>query len=237
VSVKRPNKRGFCAAKECRVDMDHIQAIEEVLRLPSPAPAPQALAFEGEHLWMGSWETRRMYGIDPRQGRVIEEMDAPGRPVGAVAVGDDLRVVVSEGEEDHRWIRRYRPGSGFMQRDSLACPDDTGSFLAFDGDALWLSQRYAQRILKLRADGTTCAQVPTPAQIIGIVWVAGVLYISLWYGKGGGCMLARLRDTAGSAEPIATVPFAAISLTHDGSRFWSNDPRGGAIVAFAVHSS
>src|SRR5580693_1043709 len=109
--------------------------LEEIVRIPSPAPAPQALACDGEHLWLGSWETSRVYGIDAHQGRVFEEAPAPGRPVGATVLGDDLR-----------FIRRYVPAHGFKSHEAVQCPDDTGSFLAFDGTRLWLSQRFLKRV-------------------------------------------------------------------------------------------
>ena len=73
-----------------------MKNVEEVLRLPSPAPRPQALAFDGEHLWMGSLETERLYAIDPRAWTVREEAEAPGKPYGATVVGDELRVLCGE---------------------------------------------------------------------------------------------------------------------------------------------
>lgn len=215
--------------------MEQLTTIEELMRLPSPAPAPQALACDGDHLWMGSWETQRMYGIDRQHFTVFEETNAPGRPVGMVNVGDELRVVVSEGgEADHRVIRRYVPGHGFKEREGMPCPDDTGSFLAFDGTNLWLSQRYNKRILELDARGTIVTEVPSPAQIVGIVWVDGVLYITLWYGRdGGGAKLGAYRK-GGTVEEVGPLPFAPVSLTHDGSRFWANLAKSNEIVAFTI---
>src|SRR5271155_551600 len=111
--------------------MEQETSAKDLLRLPSPAPAPQALACNGPQLWMGSWETQRLYGIDREHFTVFEELNAPGKPVGMVNVGDELRVVVSEnGDEDNRYIRRFVPGHGFKSHDRLPCPDDTGSFLA-----------------------------------------------------------------------------------------------------------
>ena len=34
-----------------------MNAINELRRLPSPAPRPQPIAFDGDTLWMGSWDT------------------------------------------------------------------------------------------------------------------------------------------------------------------------------------
>jgi hypothetical protein len=210
-----------------------LPKIEEILRVPSPAPAPQALAFDGELLWMGSWETQRVYGIVPNQFTVREEVDAPGRPVGAVAVGDELRIVCSEAE-DSRFIRRFVPGHGFKS-EKIPCPDDTGSFLAFDGKHLWLSQRYEKRILELDSENHTSRVVQLDAQIIGIIVVDEVLYASTWHGReGGGCKIARVALGAGTFDYVAALGFGGVSLAHDGSRFWTNDPKGGSIVAFTL---
>jgi hypothetical protein len=207
--------------------------IEELQRVPSPAPSPQALAFDGELLWMGSWETQRIYGIVPAQFTVREESDAPGKPVGGVAVGDELRFVCSE-EEDSRFIRRFVPGHGF-KAEKFACPDDTGSFLAFDGSRLWLSQRHAKRILELDTEYRVQRAIQLDAQIVGIVIVDGVMYASTWHGaREGGCKIARIDVRSGKFEYLGSLAFAGISLACDGSRFWTNDTKGTAIVAFTL---
>ena len=216
--------------------MQQATIIEELLRLPSPAPAPQALTCDGENLWMGSWETQRIYGLDRTHFTVFEEMNAPGNPVGMVSTGDELRLVVSDGgEEGNRVIRRYIPGHGFKDKDRLPCPDDTGSYLAYDGECLWLSQRYNKRVLELDPRGAIVSEVPADAQILGIVWVEGKLYASLWFGaRSGGCQIGRISNDGTHIEPVAAVPFAAISLTHDGTRFWTNDYKANKIVAFSI---
>ena len=215
--------------------MQQTSSFQELLRLPSPAPAPQALACDGNHLWMGSWETQRLYGIDRQHFTVFEETNAPGKPVGGVSVGDELRLVCSEsGDDDHRFIRRYVPGHGFKAHEKIACPDDTGSFLAFDGKHLWLSQRFNQCILELDELGKPLRRIDTDTQILGIAWVDASLYVSLWYGKQGGCKIARVAPGQERLETLVALPFAAVSITHDGSRFWSNDPKATAIVAFTI---
>lgn len=214
--------------------MEQATKIEELLRLPSPAPAPQALACDGDHLWMGSWETQRIYGIDRQHFTLFEEMNAPGRPVGMVSVGDELRVVVSEGgEADHRFIRRYVEGHGFKDHDRIACPDDTGSFLAFDGTNLWLSQRYNKRVFELDAHGNTIGEFEAPAQIVGIVWVDGALYLNLNYGPEVGSKLGSWRR-GGRVEELGALPFRSVSLAHDGMRFWTNLAKSNEIAAFTI---
>jgi hypothetical protein len=214
--------------------MEQVTTVVELMRLPSPAPLPQALACDGDNLWLGSWETQRIYGIGRQHFTVFEEMNAPGRPVGMVSVGDELRVVLSEGgDADHRFIRRYVPGHGFKDHDTIAAPDDTGSFVAFDGTNLWLSQRYNKRILELDAQGKVLSEVAAPAEIVGIVWVDDTLYMALYFGKEAGVKLARYRK-GHAIEEIVPLPFRGVSLTHDGTRFWTNLPKTNEIVAFTV---
>ena len=215
--------------------MQQATKIEELLRVPSPAPAPQALTCDGENLWISSWESQRLYGLDRTHFTVFEETNAPGKPVSAVSVGDELRFVLGEGDDDDRFIRRYVPGHGFKEKDRLACPGGTGSFLAYDGECLWLSQRYNKRILELDLQGNIASEIPAEAEIIGITWHDGTLYASLWYGaRAGGCHIGRVSVDRNRIDPIAAVPFAAISLSHDGTRFWTNDTKANEIVAFTL---
>jgi hypothetical protein len=210
--------------------------LEEIVRIPSPAPAPQALACDGEHLWLGSWETSRVYGIDAHQGRVFEEAPAPGRPVGATVLGDELRFICSE-DDDSRFIRRYVPAHGFKSHEAVQCPDDTGSFLAFDGTRLWLSQRFLKRVHALDAEHRPLRTVPVGEEILGMAWAGERLYLSIWLGKDRGrCRIAYIEPHATDPALVfaAQAPFAAVSLALDGERLWTNDARAGEIVAFAL---
>src|SRR5579875_3148691 len=210
-----------------------LSAIDETLRIPAPAPAPQALAFDGDLLWVGSWETERIYAIDPHRGSVREESAAPGKPVSAV--GDELRFVLSEAD-DSRFIRRYIPGHGFKS-EAVQCPDDTGSFLAFDGERLWLSQRYNKRIIELDAALRPVRTIPIGEEIIGFAWARGVVILSTWLGRErGGCRIATI-DPNGPAPQlrfVAAVPFAAVSLALDGRACWTNDFKQNEIVRFTL---
>ena len=126
--------------------------IIETRRFSSPARTPQALAWDGNVLWMGSRDLRRIYAIDPKKGTVLEEREAPGIPWAAVSTNGTLRFTIGEGPDDDRYIRTYDSASGFGE-DRIACPEFTGSYLSFDGDHLYLSQWYKHRILKLDAGG------------------------------------------------------------------------------------
>ena len=215
-----------------------LSELDEIVRIPSPCPQAQSLAHDGEHLWLGSWETSRVYGIFPSQGRVFEERQAPGRPVGSVCVGDELRFVCSEnGEDDTRFIRRFVPGHGFKSKDAIPCPDDTGSFLAYDGRRLWLTQRYNKRALELDGSGRVLRVVDVGEEILGAAWVGERLYLALWLGRErGGSRIAYVEARAERPQPItvAQAPFVAVALARDGDRLWTNDVKSNQIVAFAI---
>jgi len=216
-----------------------LSEIEELFRIPSPAPINQALAVDGTNLWMGSLQTLRIYGIDARQGRVFEENPTPGRPVGACVMGDELRVVSSEdGEADNRFIRRYVIGHGFKENHRVPCPDDTGSFIAYDGDFLYLSQRYNKRILEIDDKGKMIRIVATVAlEITGMTIFGGCFYLALSGGKDSGVFRITKVDARKPTPEItdlASIPYEARSLAHDGQRFWTNQRWDSQIVAFKI---
>ena len=90
--------------------MTQAQIIEKH-RLASPATTPQALAWDGPNktLWMGSRDLRRVYAIDPENGTVLKQQEAPGIPWAAVAVNGELRFTIGEDPDDDRYIYRYTP--------------------------------------------------------------------------------------------------------------------------------
>ncbi|MBV8372604.1 MAG: hypothetical protein JOY69_05035, partial [Candidatus Eremiobacteraeota bacterium] len=151
--------------------------VNETMRLPSPAPRPQSIAFDGEKLWMGSIETSRLYAIDPHHWTVSEEDRAPGKPWGMTVVGDELRVICGEGDDDSRIIRRFVPGHGFKNSEAIACPDDTGSQLSYDGVRLYVSQWYNKRILGIDERGSVVRTIDVPRGICGQCFCDGAFYV------------------------------------------------------------
>jgi hypothetical protein len=213
-----------------------VEAIEELLRLPSPAPKPQSLAFDGTCLWMGSRETHRIYAIDPRTWSAHEETKAPGVPYGMTVVGDELRVLCGETPDDHRIIFRFIPGHGFKRSDAIACPDDTGSQLGYDGDLLYVSQWYNKKILALDEGGSVRGVIDVPHEICGQVIVDGCFYlVTTDDEETEDYWLTRVDARNGSpkCEDIARIGFPARALAYDGSRFWTNHRENDQIVAFA----
>lgn len=210
--------------------------VTEILRAPSPAPRPQSLAFDGEYLWMGSIETQRLYAIDPTHWTVRHEAAAPGKPWGMTAVGDELRVLCGETQEDHRRIRRFVPGHGF-KTEAIECPEDTGSQLGYDGANLSVSQWYKKRVLSLDARGNVTRTIEVPHGICGQVVVEDAFYLLTTDDEEhGDYFITRVDVSNGSTKvhDIARVPFHGRALAHDGKKFWTNHREQHEIVAFTL---
>lgn len=211
--------------------------VNETMRLPSPAPRPQSIAFDGEKLWMGSIETNRIYAIDPHHWTVSEEDRAPGKPWGMTVVGDELRVICGEGDDDSRVIRRFVPGHGFKASDAIGCPDDTGSQLSYDGVRLYVSQWYNKRILGIDERGSVVRTIDVPRGICGQCYCEGAFYVlNTDDEESSDYFLTRISVNGGRPhyEDLARVPFGARALASDGTRFWTNHREHNQIVAFTV---
>jgi hypothetical protein len=214
-----------------------LPTIIERGRYPSPAPAPQALAWQGDKLWMGSRDLRRIYVIGPKKWEVLQEKEPPGIPWAAVATNGTLRFTIGEGPNDDRYIRRFAPETGFSEQDKIACPEFTGSYLSYDSENIYLSQWYKQRILRLDASGNIVRAIDIGAEISGHAFVNGMIYVLRGTEQNGeSWSIARLdpREETPKVTDIANVPFACRSLTFDGTNFWSNHRAANEIVSFAL---
>jgi hypothetical protein len=214
-----------------------LSAINELKRLSSPALTPQALAWHGGRLWMGSRDLRQIYAIDVKGWAVVEEVAAPGIPWAAASAGGDLWFTMGEGPDDDRYLRRYLPGKGFSETERIACPEFTGSYLSFDGEQPYLSQWYKHRILKLDMKGNILREIPIGAEICGHAFVDGMIYVLRGTEQGNeDWRIARLdpRDETPEVEDLALVPFACRSLTFDGTNFWANHRAANEIVSFSL---
>ncbi len=214
-----------------------MENVTELRRLPSPAPQPHAIAFDGTRLWMGSLLSHRLYSIDPASWTARDEGQAPGRPWGMTVVGDELRVMCGEGADDTRIIRRFVPGHGFKMRDgAIPAPDDTGSQLAYDGDRLYVSQWYNKRILSLDETGAVGSVIELPHEIAGQVVVDGRFYaVTTDDEETEEYFLTRVdaRGPQPIAEDIARIPWRVRALAFDGTNFWTNHREADQMIAFA----
>lgn len=214
-----------------------LTSIAEQRRLAAPAVTPQALAWHGDSLWMGSRDLRRIYRIDTNAWTVLEETNAPGIPWAAVSTGDDLWFTSGEGPEDDRYLRRHLPGKGFSETERIPCPDFTGSYLSYDGGNLYLSQWYKQRILKLDPRGNILREITIHDEICGHVFVDGMIYVLRGTEQGNeDWRIARLdpRQETPEIEDIARIPFPCRSLAFDGESFWTNHRAANEMVSFTL---
>lgn len=189
---------------------------------------------------MGSLETQRLYAIDPRTWAVREEAQAPGKPYGLVSTGDEFRAVIGETEDDHRIIRKFVPGHGFRKEGAIPCPEDTGSYLAYDGDLLYLSQFYNRKIISVDDAGHFGHAISAPHDICGMTISGGCFYVMTTDDENtNDYFLTRIDARNGEAkvEDIARVPFKARSLAYDGRWFWTNEREAHEIVAFTVEGA
>ena len=224
-----------------------LPEVIEQKRLASPAPAPQALTFFDDFLWMGSRDLSRIYKLDPKSGAVLEEHAAPGKPWAAVATGRAIRFTIGEGAEDDRYIVEYQPGHEFKPNENgrasdelparIACPDLTGSYLSWDGRRLYLSQWYKGRILGFDNNGGIEREITVGEEISGHVFVNGFVYVLRGTEKEGEKWRLgkfRLSDRNPVVEDVARVPFACRSLAFDGTNFWSNHRAAETIISFSL---
>lgn len=216
-----------------------LPTIKERRRIRSPAVTPQALAWDSKKkvLWMSSRDLRRIYAIDPIKWEVLQEVEPPGIPWAAVATNSEMRFTIGEGADDDRYVYRYTTEAGFSK--IFACPEFTGSYLSFDGQNLYLSQWYNQRILKFDAKGNVIGEIDVGAEICGHTFVDRSIYVLRGQERPNeDWRIARLdpKKQTPDIEDIAVVPFACRSLTFDGELFWSNYRAKDIIVSFALPS-
>jgi len=216
-----------------------LPGILEQRRSPSPAVTPQALAWDGKRgvLWMGSRDLRRVYGIDPVEWKVVEDIEAPGIPWAAVATNGSLRFTIGEDPDDDRYIRQFIPQIGSFSSERIACPEFTGSYLSYDGDSLYLSQWYEHRILRLDNEGKINRVIDVGAEICGHTFVNRTIYVLRGSEKPTeDWRIARIDPTKETPEvrDLALVPFASRSLAFDGKLFWSNHRAANEIIAFSL---
>ena len=212
-----------------------LQDIVVLLRMDAPTLRPQAIAFDGTNLWLGSIETERLYAVAPKTWTVADEMSVPGKPWGMTVVGDELRVLLGQTDADHRTIFRVIPGHGLRNSSAIPCPEDTGSHLSYDGDRLYVSQWYNQRIIAIYDTCKAGTIVDVPHQICGHTIVNGCFYcVTVDDENTGPYYLTRVdaRGSSPTSVDLATIPFNARGLAYDGERFWTNDREIHQTVAF-----
>ncbi len=217
-----------------------MNEVTKVERHASPVVTPQALAWDGERLWLSSRDLGTLHRLDRETLKSVEELDPLGVVWAGVFTDDGGRFTIGKGLNDDRYVYRYSEQDGF--RKLFACPDFTGSYLSFDGEHCYLSQWYKGVIHQLDDSGTILRTIEVGAEICGHTFASGMLYVLRGRenadvpGKAEEWRIARLdvREKTPQVEDLATIPFAARSLTFDGRKFWSNHRAANELVSFTV---
>ena len=211
-----------------------LPEVHIVSRFTSPAPMPMALAFENGNLWIGSAKEWTFHGVRLSDQSVFASAKSPAKPYGSVLIDQTLRVIVGD-DDDNRTIRSYVLHEAFSD-DCLPCPRDTGNFLAYDGSALYVSQRYDQLLVRVDDRGCAVKTTPMPRQVVGITYVDTAFYLLTTDGNPADDDIRFARMELTEAGPVITelarVPFGARALTHDGTRFWTSWRENHTVVSF-----
>jgi hypothetical protein len=219
-----------------------MQEIRNIRRRASPAVTPQALAWDGNSLWLSSRDLGTLYQVDSEQWKIVEELDPPGIVWAAVFTNDGWRFTLGKGLNDDRYVYRYTATEGFKKL--FACPDFAGSYLSFDGENCYLSQWYKGQLHQFDDSGKILRTLELGEEICGHTFVDGTLYVLRGRehkdvpNKTEEWRMARLdmHAEAPRLEDVAPIPFAARSLTFDGEKFWSNHRAANETISFTLPS-
>jgi len=138
-------------------------------------------AWDGTHVWVGSFRDTWLRRIDPATCAVVATLPAPGRYVGGLA-WDGTALWVHP--EQSGQIYRVDPADGavlaVIPSPSSVFIDPNGSGLAWDGSALWHADYTRDLIYRLDpADGTVLATIPAPGTMpTDLAWFAGQLLVA-----------------------------------------------------------
>ncbi len=211
-----------------------LKPIVELDRFVSASPQPHSVAVRGKEVWIASRATRKIDVMDREGWRKTGEIEPPGMPWGMHYGGGAIVMTCGEGDEDHRFVRRYVPGEGFDDLE-IACPEDTGSHLAMYGGRILLGQWYDKRVLLLDEDGSIGRTWKTPHEVCGVAVIDDMAcLLGTDEEENGAYYISRLDLRTGTADDLATVPFRARGLAWDGSRFWTNHREADRTVTFAL---
>ncbi|MBV9699265.1 MAG: hypothetical protein JO078_03975 [Candidatus Eremiobacteraeota bacterium] len=213
-----------------------MQATLELTRRPSPANRPFGLAkFQG-NLWMGSWDTDRVYVLDPQSLEVTKEIEAPGRPYGIAPLGGELVAVIAHGEEDDRYLYRIRDGA-FDVASKTACQDMTGSFLTARDSALYLGQMHNRRILEMSSDYAIRREIALPTRCAGFAFGPDARFYMISADDEFENLAFGTLDVAQNRpqfERIASLPDEARYLLHDDTTWWTSLRDANEIATFTA---
>jgi sugar lactone lactonase YvrE len=209
----------------------------------APGDSPQGLAWDGQHLWLIDAKSKRLYQLDPVNGKVLSSTDAPGaRPMALAWDGQQLWTVDQAERKLYRVdasVGQAQPAFDAPQLEFRGQPAPLGG-MTFDGQHLWIGTvaGWSSRMNQIDpADGSVTKWYfskgyPRALTCDGIhLWSAsdsggirsGILY---QYHLSDGVCVSQM-DAPGNSP---------VGLAHDGRHLWYLDGETRNVYKLAVAS-
>jgi len=211
-----------------------MEPVEILATHAAPGGRPQPLAFHDGLLWVGCWDTARLYALDPIDWSVREAVALPGKPYGIAPFEGALRLVISLGDDDDRYLYRFVPGQPLGEEGRAACPDFTGSHLAANGSSLYLVQQSNRRIVRLDGSGTITQEIPLVTRCAGLGFADGRAYVLAADADFDVVEFAAfdLDAPTPTVTTLAPMDVEARALAFDGNAWWTSYRERNEIVRF-----
>jgi glutamine cyclotransferase len=185
--------------------------------LKSPGPSPQGLTWDGENLWCADRDDRKIYKVDPANGRVLFSISFDGELSGTAWDGQR----VWQADRTSRTVSRIDPETGNID---LSIPIDLQngdvSGLFYEGGGIWYGLSRLGQARKVKdTDGSFMRAFPTRPDICGLVLVGKHLF----YTEPGEGIVHKMDANAGSILISYKVGGKPTGLCWDGQAFWIGD--------------
>jgi len=189
-------------------------------------------------MWVTSAANGRLYAVDPQTWSVRREFVPPFESLGITYTGSDFRLILAPAidepdlERDHRYVFTFSLDAGFTEL--FVCPDNSGSFLAYENGTTYLSQAWDKKLIELDERGAAVREVQLERRPVGMTIVGGAFYLVTVDDEWGDGRFDRLGidDDASSIRSLRSLPFEPRSVAFDGERFWTADRNNHALVSF-----
>ena len=156
--------------------ISNASGFEAITSFATPYSHPEGLAWDGSYLWLADSGEKKIYKIDPSDGRVIKSFAAPDRyPEGLAWDGTYLWLADSYyGKEK---IYKIDPSDGKVIA-SFAAPSRFLEGLAWDGSYLWLADSNEEKIYKIDPSDGSFIPFNSPGnEPTGLAWDGSYLWL------------------------------------------------------------
>jgi transglutaminase-like putative cysteine protease len=137
-----------------------------------PCQHPMGIAFDGGGLWISDLENMRILHFNPKMGRVDMVLSEVETVASGLAWDGECLWATS----GNKFIK-LDPSDG-TELQTFDGPGRDTTAITFDGTYLWLSERYADKIVCATPDGTILGVLPSPGPYpAGICRIGNTLWV------------------------------------------------------------